>query len=270
MREKKLSPRGIKDIKTLLSALMQMAVDARLINENPVKHATINKKKAQENAKDINDDDTFFDVSEAELFLHIIEGHPLELFFTLCLLLGLRREEALGLQWHNIDLEKKSLSILHTVTLGTTVNRLNSTKTESSRRSYTLPDTLLSKLKAQRQKENEYRAIMGNSYHDNDYVFKYEDGSYFYPDRPSKEFRKIIKANPELPQNIRLHGLRTSCVSILAEKGFSITEIQKYVGHASPETTLKIYSKVKSKRVKETLTDTMGDLLSQEEGNDNP
>ncbi|MBR6150943.1 MAG: tyrosine-type recombinase/integrase [Lachnospiraceae bacterium] len=63
-----------------------------------------------------------------------------------------------------------------------------------------------------------------------------------------------MKHVTDLPQNIRLHGLRSSCVSILVREGFDVKQIQKWVGHADPETMLKIYAKVKAEQAKEDIS----------------
>ena len=65
-----------------------------------------------------------------------------------------------------------------------------------------------------KKKENENRRLFGSGYYESDYIFKNEDGTLYHPDTLSKEFKKIILNNPDLPQDITLHGLRISCVSI--------------------------------------------------------
>lgn len=99
----------------------------------------------------------------------------------------------------------------------------------------------------------------------NDYVFKHADGSLYYPDYPTKAFAKIIRANPDLPQDITFHGLRSSCVSILVHKGVDVKTIQKWVGHADINTTLKIYAKVKDKEAKKQASESMDDLILPED-----
>ena len=91
-------------------------------------------------------------------------------------------------------------------------------------------------------------------YQENDYIFKHADGSLYYPDYPSKAFRKIIKKLPEWPQGITFHGLRSSCVSILVHQGMDVKSIQKWVGHRDLDTTLRIYAKVKEKEAKKVRT----------------
>lgn len=253
--------RTVKDIKTLLSGIMDQAVRDGLIAINPVKEATMNKTLILKHAKVKNDDDDFFSFKEAQLFLTIAESHELYELFFVTLFFGLRREEVLGLRWSCVDFDSKEFRVNHTVTKGMTVNRVNSTKTATSARTYPLTEEQVKMFKHLKAKETENRDLFGSAYHDNDYIFKHEDGSLYYPDYPTKAFGKLIKAHPELPQGITFHGLRKSCVSILVHEGYDVKRIQKWVGHADIDTTLKIYAKVKDKEAKQEILNGMNNII---------
>ncbi len=90
---------------------------------------------------------------------------------------------------------------------------------------------------------------------------KYKLHELLDPDYPSKIFSKLIKKMPELPQDITFHGLRSSCVSILVHQGKDVKSIQKRVGHAHYDTTLRIYAKVKDKESKREISDTMQGII---------
>lgn len=49
----------------------------------------------------------------------------------------------------------------------------------------------------------------------------------------------IVRADPELSSELRLHDLRASCISLLVEDNNSIKDIQDWVGQKDIETTLK-------------------------------
>ena len=141
------------------------------------------------------------------------------------------------------------------------MNRVNSTKTATSARTYPLTEEQVKMFKHLKAKETENRDLFGSAYHDNDYIFKHEDGSLYYPDYPTKAFGKLIKAHPELPQGITFHGLRKLCVSILVHEGYDVKRIQKWVGHADIDTTLKIYAKVKDKEAKQEILNGMNNII---------
>ena len=235
----KCQMRTVKDIKVLFNGIMEQAVKDGLIADNPVKDAMINKSLALER----------------------VESHKLYELFFVTLFFGLRREEVLGLRWSSVDLKAKTLRVNHTVTVGTRVNRLNSTKTDTSNRTYPLTDDQVKMFEHLKAEEIKNRELFGEAYKDNDYIFKNEDGSLHYPDYPSKQFKKVIKENPDLPQRTKFHGLRTSCVSILVHENFDVKGIQKWVGHKDINTTLKIYAKVKEKEAKEEILHGMTSII---------
>ena len=196
--DKNLSKRTVKDIRTVFCNIMDYAVANDIIHSNPVNNTEISKQLADKYSGKGNFDDDFFSYDEAMLFMEKIRGKPLSELFYLTLVFGLRREEVLGLRWSAIDFKNKLLYINHTVTKGTTVVRKNSTKTVSSNRSYLLTDDQITMLKNLKQKEKEYKEKYKDKYNDNDYIFKNEKGSPYYPDHPSKVFRKIIKEISEM------------------------------------------------------------------------
>ena len=232
-----------------------------MITHNPVKEATVNKVLANQFAKPKDETDDFFSYQAATAFLSLAEDHPLYELFFMTLFFGMRREEVLGLRWSCIDFSEKQFSINHTVTKGTTINRLNATKTASSARTYPLNDAQIGMLQHLKDKEKKNRRLFGNAYQESDYIFKHEDGTLYYPDYPTKAFAKLIKAHPELPQGVTFHGLRSSCVSILIHEGFDVKRIQKWVGHTDIETTLKIYAKVKDKEAKQEILNGMDGII---------
>lgn len=186
-------PRTVKDIKVLLNNILESAVKEGVLPSNPVKEVIINKTLAAMHAKEKNDDEEFFSYEEALLFLEIVKSHKLFELFYLTLFFGLRREEVLGLRWSAIDLRNKTMTINHTVTKGTSINRFNTTKTISSARQYPLTDEQIGLFVRLQAKEKENRRLFGNEYHENDYILKHEDGTPYYPDYPTKAFGKLIK-----------------------------------------------------------------------------
>lgn len=253
--------RTVKDIKVFLGSVIEQAVKEGLITYNPVKEVVINKNLAAQYAKEKNSDEEFFSYEEAQMFLSSIKDHELYELFYLTIFFGLRREEILGLRWSAIDFKNKTMSINHTVTRGTTVTRANTTKTTSSARVYPLTDEQTEMFRQLKRKEENYRRLCGNGYQENEYIFKHADGSVYYLDYPTKAFSKLIKKIPELPQSITFHGLRSSCVSILVHQGMDVKSIQKWVGHADIDTTLRIYAKVKDKESKKEISARMTDII---------
>lgn len=73
-----------------------------------------------------------------------------------------------------------------------------------------------------------------------EYVVSRADGSPYAPDSFSRKFKRFLKQH-ELPY-IKLHATRHSCASLMLSNGVDISTVQKTLGHASPTTTLNVYT----------------------------
>ncbi len=268
-----MKPRTVRDVRAFLASVMEYALREGLVTYNPVQNTKLNKQLAREHANQASSDEVFFSCEEASLFLNRLkieydkaksnekEYNILFPMFYFTIYFALRREEILGLRWSAIDFNNKTLKINHTVTKGTTVNRLNATKTEASKRQYPLTENQISLLNELKVILAKQKKLFGNEYTENDYLFKNRDGKPFYPDYPSKIFRKLLKSMPDLPQHVPFHGLRKTCVSMLVHAGADIKSIQNWVGHKDQKTTLNIYAKVKDQTSKGEISDAMTNLL---------
>jgi integrase len=90
-----------------------------------------------------------------------------------------------------------------------------------------------------------------------------EKGILLNPDYISAAYKKIVKKN-NLPDS-SFHSLRHSCGSLLLAMGYNIKEIQKWLGHASFQTTMNIYSHTE-KDFKNDITDSLSQMISLSNG----
>lgn len=90
--------------------------------------------------------------------------------------------------------------------------------------------------------------MFGKEYVNNDYIFKWDNGKTYSPDYISKKFSQLLKKNGL--RHIRFHDLRHSCASLLVANGFTLKDIQEWLGHADIQTTANIYSHLDVERKK--------------------
>ena len=98
----------------------------------------------------------------------------------------------------------------------------------------------------------------GGLCNENSYVFKWPDGSPFTPDYVTRHFNKLLKQNG-LP-HIRFHELRHSCASLLLSNGFTLKDVQEYMGHSDFKMTANIYGHLDIAR-KQALIDKLVNAL---------
>lgn len=235
-----LAPRSLKLIKNIVNQTLQFCVAEGMIPSNPCQFVKLPVCQRYE-AK-------FYTKSQIDELLEKIKNEPLYPLIRLTALYGLRRSEALGLCWDCVNFEAEAITIRRTVSKVTTVVAKDKTKNNSSRRSFPMtPDIkqLLLELQTQQEKDKKF---FGKEYHDCDYVFRWPDGRPFSPDYVSDKFPRLLKAN-NMPK-IRFHELRHSAASNLLSMGFSLKDVQEWLGHSDIKTTANIYGHLDAKRKK--------------------
>ncbi len=114
-----------------------------------------------------------FTRDQAVALLDAARGDRHEAFYTVAIAVGLRRGEALGLRWADIDLDTGTLRVEQQVQrirgVGLIINPLP--KTKSSRRTILLPTMCTEALRAHRTRQLTERLACGEYWHDHDLVF---------------------------------------------------------------------------------------------------
>ena len=125
------------------------------------------------------------------------------------------------------------------------------TKTRDGKRKLHLFPAAEKCLLAVKQEQDDYKSFFGATYRNTgEHVFTREDGSQYDPSWLSKNFEKVMKAYGR--QDITFHKLRHSCASMLINRGWDIKQLQYWLGHADPDTTLRIYSHYNKHRLNAT------------------
>lgn len=182
----------------------------------------------------------FLEPEEVNEMLILFKNNIIELPVTLCAIYGFRRSEVLGLKWHNINFKKRQITIAETLQQNTGGEYTDKPKTESSYRILPMTESVYTLLQSHKELQMQRKKLMGNCYSDNDYVCTWQDGKVITPNYLTSKFHEIISKST-LP-HIRLHDLRHSVASNLLSNGFTVVQVQEWMGHANASTTLDIYS----------------------------
>ncbi len=175
---------------------------------------------------------------------------------------GVRRSEALGLSWGNVDFEHKEIRIcqkaMEISRNGKKTVVINDTmKTESSRRTLPLiPDVedILLKHKA-KQEAYQKQFRKGYSQEHLGMVFVDQVGNLLKPNYVTTRFPKMLKKYGLRP--IRYHDPRHTCASLLLGKNINMKLIQMWLGHSNMSTTVNIKNphKIKQKSKQSEMYD---------------
>lgn len=220
----------------ILSRALESAVKQNIIVFNPTKRIDMPKKVKYMGAK-------FYNAKQIESLLEGSKGDPLDLVILLTAFYGLRRSECLGLKWDAIDFENKTITIRHTVVVGTrTLYKRDITKNISSHRILPLSSLIADKLKAVKEKRLCNMQQQSKTDINNAYVCVKDDGSLIKPNYVSQHFPLLLK-RIGMPV-IRFHDLRHSAATYLLSLGFNMKEVSEWLGHGDITTTLNIYAHV--------------------------
>lgn len=123
-------------------------------------------------------------------------------------------------------------------------------KSERSRRSITLPATLVALLRNQHAMLAEERLRLGAGWADEDRVFPGEGGGPLGQTTIRKALdRALVRAG--LP-HIRVHDLRHTAATALLRAGGSLRDVQELLGHSSYALTADVYAHIRDDQRKAT------------------
>lgn len=134
MRAEPLSPRSVQYAMTVLRLALKKAERWELVSRNVASLVEVKRPRTDPSKV------FAYSVQETRQLLGAASGDRLEALYVLVALLGLRRGEALGLRWSDVDLDRATLRVEQTVIRvvgeGLVVNPLP--KTRTSRRTISL------------------------------------------------------------------------------------------------------------------------------------
>lgn len=293
MKKRGLAASTIKRNLVPVSSVFSYAKKKKIIAENPFADADMPKIKASQDQEDAIH---FFTVEQAKSFLDYlsqpytstVKGHTrtddtglqysvadytetrytqyqFRVFFDLAIRCGFRRGELIGLQWRDIDFEKRSISIHRAVAKVKGGQVIKAPKTAQSARTIGVrPETMdLLKEWKKRQQEicmqigSQWKGYRGAQYDLNHVFIQTDSGEMMYIDTPTQKFKRIVKRyNAMIDQKIKegtakeedklpdihLHDLRHTFATLLINSGVQITDVSKAMGHSKLSTTLDIYT----------------------------
>jgi len=243
----KLAESGRKDGKKGLSAMTVHHVHSCLhkackdavrwghISRNPLDAADPPRKQG-DGAREMRT----WSKEQLKAFLHAVSDDRLSPLWHTIAMTGMRRGEALGLRWTDVDLEKARLSVRRALIPTNREVVVSEPKTAKGRRVIALDPGTVEVLKTQAARQLEEQTQADQDWVETGLVFTAENGAALDPESVSRYWRQAVKQSM-LPQ-IRLHDLRHTHATLALQASIHPKVVSERLGHATVSITLDTYS----------------------------
>jgi len=242
-----LSARTVRYIATIIHAGLRAAVRDGLLSVNPADKADPPAAKAA-----VSPEMHVWAADELRAFLdqRALAKDELVIAWSLLVATGMRRGEALGLRWGDVDFDVSRLSVRRSATLvkrkGAGEELIIGPPKSGKARTIDVDPGTLAALKAHKAAQGTLSLALAR---DDAYVLPNLDGSVRHPERFSRKFvAALIAARRALGRDqlstIRLHDLRHTHASLLLAAGIPVKVVSERLGHANAMITLGVYAHV--------------------------
>ena len=246
-RRHAVGPTTMRRIHATLRAALNAAVKQQRLTVNPALHVELAPPTRQRVHP--------WESAELGHFLDYATIDRLGALYELLAMTGLRRGEAIGLTWDDVDLDDGHLIVRRQVLqLGHEV-RVGLPKTKSGEdRVLELPPSTIMVLRAHQLMQDAERKAWGAAWNAapqllgererpvtlKRLVFTREDGMPLHPEYVTRHFQ-LLAARAGL-RRIRLHDLRHGAASLRLAAGVPMEVVSKILGHSSLALTADTYS----------------------------
>lgn len=222
----------VRSLHIILSQILERAVSLEVIKTNPSKKAGNVKRKKKEVEFWTEDDlnKVLETMDKTDLLQHFGYIMIKFLFYT-----GLRFSEMQALQWSDLDVNNKSISITKDLDYRNQNDWVyDDTKNRSSNRLVVLDDDTFGMLLEWKEYQKSLFEVQEESF-----IFSYDNGiptNKYFPNNAITRHAQLAKV-----KRIKPHALRHSHASFLISLDVNIIAIAKRLGHTDVQEVLKTY-----------------------------
>lgn len=252
---------------TVLCLFFKQAKRARMIRYSPMDDIEDERPTATkaDKAKREEEKEKFYGPDEVKRLLDAVESEPLKwrCFVWLLALSGVRRGEALALQWQDVDFDSQNIKVSKSLNYTPKAGVYTSSTKSGKARTVCLrsddPGTkavyqkFFGMLRELRESQKQSGKVVKLESKRGGWVFQQEDSSEpMHPTSPTAYFRKFgIKHGFD---NFHPHLLRHSFVSIAIAQGQDVVSVSRTAGHADPRITLAVYAHASAESVRQVAS----------------
>ena len=247
-----------KNYLAFISNVFTYAIKYDYVQDNPCRYIDVTETSSKER-------DPYTLTEEVELLKRFEEREvPIhyKVFYMLLMYLGLRKGEALAIEWKDIDIRSQTVFIRRNSVYQNSGTGVYTTtpKTKGSIRNLKLPREIIDLLPHLKAEQERTKLEVGDNWVENDRLFTTWNGEPMRPGRPYTWLRKFCERE-SLPFK-GLHSFRHALVTNLVHTNTDVATVSSIVGHANPNITLGIYTH-EIKAATAAGCDAMSNLIAQ-------
>ena len=264
----------LDSVHCLIHPTFQLAVRDEIIRHNPSDGVMKEVSKRAGKSRGVRH---ALSLEQQRAFMDYIANHPVYyhwwLLFTVLLGTGCRIGEGLGLRWQDLDFEKRTISINHSLVYypegssRRSVLKVSKPKTEAGIRIIPMLDIVYDafQMELEEQEETGYNQIEIDGM--TGFIFTNRNGSAPNPQTVNRTIKRIISSynadevvrakrqrrEPVILPNFSCHHLRHTFCTRLCENETNLKVIQAIMGHRNIETTMDIYAEATEQKKQESI-----------------
>lgn len=264
----------LDSVHCLIHPTFQLAVRDEIIRHNPSDGVMKEVSKRAGKSRGVRHALT---LEQQRAFMDYIANHPVYYhwwpLFTVLLGTGCRIGEGLGLRWQDLDFEKRTISINHSLVYypegssRRSVLKVSKPKTEAGIRIIPMLGIVYDafQMELEEQEETGYNQIEIDGM--TGFIFTNRNGSAPNPQTVNRTIKRIISSynadevvrakrqrrEPVILPDFSCHHLRHTFCTRLCENETNLKVIQSIMGHRNIETTMDIYAEATEQKKQESI-----------------
>ena len=240
-------------ISSILKNIFTLACSQGIIDRDPA--AAIKKPSAKKESR------RALTEAETRAAIKVMDTHPQGFFLALLYYTGLRRGEAVGLQWQDIDLKHMTLHVRRDYDFK--AKAMGDVKTPSSIRSIPIPEELVRRLIPRRGVGEAlvFPDPKGKPWNNGSLYYLWQDlMAAMAQEEPSIETKEVVlrhhgtRSAPVPISILTPHYFRHNYASRLYAAGVDVLAAQRIMGHANSRTTIEIYTHLSELAMEDSAT----------------
>lgn len=240
LARKGLSASTRRSVFNVLNLMLEGARKNKLIGENPIRRGELHRPQTE------RVEQRFLSVEEVEELISNVHGDHYVNVLRLIAATGLRKGEALALEWWHVDIKNRVLRVRQTL------SRLNGgltsgkPKSRNSNRDVDLAPEVVALLQRQKKLQQEQRRAAGDQWGGDAhaYVFTSAMGAPLEPRNLLRAVESAVKRTGIDPTGIGVHTFRHSAASDMLLANVPMHLVSRILGHDDIQTTVNTYGHI--------------------------